>query len=61
MRKLSVVVKEGDKWLVKTSDESRTLGTHDNEEDAYKQLYAIHKSQERQKKSSWDQRYASGD
>lgn len=59
MRKVSVVVHEDGKWLVKTEDESRTLGTHDNAQDAYKQLYAIHKSQERQKKNSsnWSVRY----
>jgi hypothetical protein len=52
MNKLAVVVQEGKKWLVKTEDESRTLGTHDNAKDAYAQLYAIEKSKERQQKKS---------
>lgn len=60
MFKLAVVVQEGDKWLVKTKDESRTLVTHDTAKDAYAQLYAIEKSKERESKkaSSWAQRYA---
>jgi len=48
--KLAIIVHEDDKWLVKTEDGSRTLGTHDNKRDAEIQLYAIHKSQEREKK-----------
>jgi hypothetical protein len=58
VRKLAVVVHEGDKWLVKTEDESRTLGTHDTAKDAYAQLYAIEKSKEREKKkASFGSRY----
>lgn len=62
MIKQAIIVEENGKYLVKTEDGSRTLGTHDTKKDAYIQLYAIHKSQEREKKKesskSWSERYA---
>lgn len=68
MIRLAIIVKEDGKYLVKTEDGSRTLGTHDNRKDAEIQLYAIHKSQEREKKkkkkkkkhASWSERYLNG-
>lgn len=36
-----MIVKKGKKFLVKTTDGKRTLGTHDNEGDARTQLAAI--------------------
>lgn len=36
-----MIVKKGKKFLVKTSDGARVLGTHDNEGDAKAQLQAI--------------------
>ena len=43
-----MIVKSGSKFLVKTSDGSRTLGEHDTEEDAKKQLEAIEISKKEQ-------------
>lgn len=43
-----MIVKSGSKFLVKTKDGSRTLGEHDNEEDAKKQLEAIEISKAKQ-------------
>ena len=37
----AVVVEEGGKYVVKSEDRSKTLGTHDSKEDAEKQLQAI--------------------
>ena len=50
--KVAIVVhdKKNHKWKVKTEDGSRTLGTHSNSTDAYKQLYAIEMSKKRHKK-----------
>ena len=39
--KEAVIVEENGKWLVKTKDRSKTLGTHDTKEEAEKQLQAI--------------------
>lgn len=36
-----MIVKDGSKWLVKTKDGKRTLGTHPSKEKAQKQLDAI--------------------
>jgi len=36
-----VISKQGDKWVVKSSDGKKVLGTHDSEEKAKKQLAAI--------------------
>lgn len=36
-----MIVKKGKKFLVKTSDGAKVLGTHDNEDDAKSQLQAI--------------------
>ena len=36
----NMIVKKGKKYLVKTSDGSKVLGTHDNQEDALAQLQA---------------------
>lgn len=36
-----VIEKEGDKYVVKTEDGSKTLGTHDSKKKAEKQLAAI--------------------
>jgi hypothetical protein len=41
MTKNAVIKKEGDKWVLYTSDGSRVLGKHDSKEDALKQEYAI--------------------
>jgi hypothetical protein len=41
MLKEAIIRHEGDKWVVRTHDGSRILGTHDTREDAEKQLYAI--------------------
>lgn len=58
MIKVAIIVKEDGKYLVKTEDGSRTLGTHDNRRDAEIQLYAIHKSQEREKKKKKKKKHA---
>lgn len=50
--KTAVVRQEGDKWVLRTKDGKRVLGRHDKPEDAYKQEYAIQKSQERQAEKS---------
>lgn len=52
-QKEAVVKQKGDKWVL-VSHEGKTLGTHDTPEDAYKQEYAIQKSQERAKKADTD-------
>lgn len=44
-----MIVKRGKKYLVKTEDGSRTLGTHDNEGDAKAQLAAIEMAKARRK------------
>ena len=36
-----MIVKKDGKWLVKSEDGKKTLGTHDNKADAVKQLEAI--------------------
>ena len=68
MIKLAIIVEQDGKYLVKTEDGSRTLGTHGTRREAEEQLYAIHKSQEREKKKkkkrkkhamNWSERYAS--
>ena len=46
-RKEAVVVQRDGKWQLLTKDRSRVLGTHDTAQEAYKQEYAIQKSQER--------------
>lgn len=46
MLKQAVVEKEGDYWVLKTKDGTRILGKHKKAQDAYKQEYAIQKSQE---------------
>lgn len=51
----SAVVKQDKKtgkWQLWTADGKRVLGTHDKPEDAYKQEYAIQKSQERRQKQA---------
>lgn len=45
--KEAVVVQRDGKWQLLTKDRSRVLGTHDTAQEAYKQEYAIHKSQEK--------------
>ncbi len=45
--KQAIVEKVGDKWVLWTKDKSRRLGTHDTAQEAYKQEYAIQKSQEK--------------
>ena len=51
MGKSAVVKKEGDKYVVRSED-GKLLGTHDNGQDAHKQLYAIEKSKERRSKEA---------
>lgn len=46
-KKLAIVEKVKDKWLLYTKDKSRVLGTHDTAKEAYGQEYAIEKSQEK--------------
>jgi len=64
MLKIAIIVHENGKYYVKTEDGSRTLGTHKTRRDAEIQLYAIHKSQERESKKEkkaamkWSERYA---
>jgi len=36
-----MIVKQGSKYVVKTHDGKKTLGTHDSKADAMKQLAAI--------------------
>ena len=50
--KSAVVQRRGKKWVLLTKDKERVLGTHDSAQDAYKQEYAIQKSQEQKKSSS---------
>lgn len=45
--KEAVVVQRDGKWQLLTKDRSRVLGTHDTAQEAYKQEYAIQKSQEK--------------
>jgi hypothetical protein len=60
----SAVVKqdpETGKWILWTKDGKRKLGTHDTPEEAYKQEYAIQKSQEREKSANaWKERLRAG-
>ena len=55
MVKEAIIRHENGKWVVRTHDGSRVLGTHDTREDAEKQLYAI----EINKKKSFNSRTAS--
>jgi hypothetical protein len=48
LTKEAIVARKGKKWVLKTKDGSRVLGTHESAQDAYKQEYAIQKSQERE-------------
>lgn len=52
LTKEAIVKKVDGKWLLYTKDMSRVLGTHDSAQDAYKQEYAIQKSQEAKKKAA---------
>lgn len=47
MKKSAVVKQRGDDWLLMTADGTRVLGTHKSADAAYRQEYAIQKSQER--------------
>ena len=64
MLKIAIIVHENGKYYVKTENGSRTLGTHETRRDAEIQLYAIHKSQERESKKEkkasmiWSERYS---
>jgi lysozyme family protein len=54
-RTKSAVVKQDEetgKWILWTKDETRKLGTHDTPGEAYKQEYAIQKSQESKRSTS---------
>lgn len=52
--KAAIVKRKGDKWQLLTADGKRVLGTHDSADAAYRQEYAIQKSQERAKAASPD-------
>ena len=59
MIRVAVICHEHGKWVVRTEDRSRVLGTHDTREEAEKQLYAIEINKKHHKKSSveWSTRY----
>ena len=52
MNKIAIVEQRGDKWVLLTKDRKKVLGTHGSAQDAYKQEYAIQKSQESMKKAA---------
>ena len=47
MLKQAIIKHEGGKWVLRTSDGKRVLGTHTSAEAAYKQEYAIQMSKRR--------------
>ena len=52
MNKVAIVKRLDGGWALYTRDGKRILGRHDSAQDAYKQEYAIQKSQEREKSAA---------